>query len=210
MEQKIALIDMDGTLVDFFGVLEEDLRAMCAPTEEFVMPLFDDKVAWLENRVKTIVNQTGWWTRVRKNKLGWDIFEVVQELGFRIEVLTKGPDDSPNAWTEKWQWCKDNIKCKHGVTVTEDKSLVFGDVLIDDYHVYVAKWLDRHEDGVAIMPDNCYHKPLVGYPNVVFYDGTNLNEVREKLIEVVENVDPVRTIDFLDAEINKVRRRMPS
>ena len=180
--QPIALFDMDGTLADFFGVLEDDLRAMMnVPHEEFIMPDFTSNMSkWLDNRVKSIVNSSGWWRRLRKFKLGWDILECANFLGFSLNIVSRGPDDSPNAWQEKWEWCKNNIPYKHTVTITEDKSLIFGDVLVDDYYLYAEEWLKRHQDGTVIMPVNCYHRTLKD-DRVTVYDGSNLDEVKNKL-----------------------------
>ena len=136
-----------------------------------------------------IKNQTGWWANLPTFDLGWDIYHVLHELGFNIHVLTKGPRSSINAWSEKVVWCEKHlVDTRDSITITGDKGLVYGKVLVDDYPGYMNDWLEHRPRGLGIMPAHHYNK---GYehPNVVRYDGNNLEEVRSRLAAIVSEDD---------------------
>jgi hypothetical protein len=66
------------------------------------------------------------------------------------------------------------------VTITHDKGIVYGAVLVDDWPEYVTSWLEHRPRGLVIMPA---HNHNVGFAHsqVVRYDGTNLDEVRTRM-----------------------------
>jgi 5'-nucleotidase len=68
------------------------------------------------------------------------------------------------------------------ITITEDKSLVYGRVLVDDFPPYVDRWLKWRKNGVAIMPAAKYNETYI-HPNMIRYDGSyaSKKEVRAKM-----------------------------
>jgi hypothetical protein len=183
-ETKVALFDMDGTLADYDSQLLKDLKKIASPNEP---PIDGEKDAhrvggYIEARRHTITSQVGWWLNLKKLKLGIDILKLCKEIGFEIVVLTKGPSTKFSAWSEKVEWCNKHIKeYIKGVTITNDKGLVYGWVLVDDYPEYIESWLKHRPRGLVIMPAHEYNKDFK-HPNVIRYDGTNIEEVKERLI----------------------------
>ena len=97
-------------------------------------------------------------------------------------ILSKGPRSNPDAWAEKIVWCRRNMPDDdYGITLTDDKGLVYGKVLVDDWPKYVGRWLTWRRRGLVVMPAHPYNAGFE-HPQVVRYDGTNLQEVRERLI----------------------------
>jgi hypothetical protein len=47
-------------------------------------------------------------------------------------ILTQGPRRNANAWTGKKLWIDRNLGPDTDVTITRDKGLVYGKVLVDD------------------------------------------------------------------------------
>ncbi len=181
--QHVALFDLDGTLADYGRQMRRDFEAIKAPGEPDYP--FHDRSApkYFGVRLDLGKAQPGWWLRLPRISLGSDILQLAEELGFEIQVMTQGPHNRPSAWMEKVKWCHENISPAVKVTVTEDKSLVFGHVLVDDTPAYVETWLKRNRQGVGIMPA---HPANAGFehPGVVRYDGSNLEKVREALQSV--------------------------
>lgn len=183
--EKIALFDMDGTLADYDGQLLKDLKKISSPYEP---PITGDKDihsigGYIESRRHMITSQVGWWLNLKKFQLGFDILELCKEVGFQIVILTKGPSTKFSAWSEKVEWCNKHLKeYIKGVTITNDKGLVYGRVLVDDYPDYITSWLKHRPRGLVIMPAHDFNKNFK-HPNVVRYDGTNLDEVRKRLLE---------------------------
>lgn len=71
------------------------------------------------------------------------------------------------------------------VTVTEDKSLVYGKILVDDSPEYLLGWLEHHADGLGVVPAQPANKGFE-HPKVIRYDGTNLDEVRTRMRSVID------------------------
>lgn len=180
MSRLIALFDLDGTLADYDGALLRDMLKIMAPAESLPTDMWQNEPYW-EARRHMITSQVGWWLKLEKFKLGWDVLELVRSLNYRIAVLTKGPSTKFNAWSEKVEWCQENLSdYVDGVTITHDKGLVYGKVLVDDYPPYIEAWLANRPRGLVIMPAHDYNKNFT-HLNVIRYDGTNLDEVREAL-----------------------------
>lgn len=182
----IALFDLDGTLVDYHGALIRDLNRIRSPGEPLVGENPFEEIPHLEARRHMITKQVGWWRKLDRFSLGWDILEVVRDAGCRIVVLTKGPSTKTNAWSEKVEWCDEHLSNYiDGVTITHDKSLVYGKVLVDDFPDYIIPWLQHRPRGLVIMPAHPYNADFK-HPQVVRYDGTNITEVVERLKQHLE------------------------
>ena len=135
-----------------------------------------------------ITSQVGWWLKLKKFQPGFDILDLCKSIGYEIVVLTKGPSTKFSAWSEKVEWCHKYLKDYiQGVTITNDKGLVYGKVLVDDFPEYIEAWLKHRPRGLVIMPAHEFNKDFK-HPNVIRYDGTNLQEVAERLKEKYEKV----------------------
>lgn len=178
--QKIALFDLDGTLADYDGQLLRDLQRIASEYEP--PPALYSNIPYLEARRHVITNQTGWFANLPKFKLGWDILEIARDIGYTISVVTKGPQSKLAAWSEKVAWCNEHLAdYVDGVTITHDKGLLYGSALVDDWPLYIQSWLAHRPRGLVIMPASDAN---IGYshPNVVRYDGSNIEEVRLRMV----------------------------
>ena len=140
----------------------------------------------LEARRKLIQAKPGFWRTLPKHHLGFEIVEDLRTLGFSLHVLTKGPGATAGAWTEKFEWCRINIPDAE-VTVTQNKALSYGRVLVDDWPPYFLPWLKHRPRGLVVcvaQPWNAEYATsphLRTAPQVFRYDGTNREELRERL-----------------------------
>jgi 5'-nucleotidase len=178
---KIALFDMDGTLADYELSLRQHLESICSPGESVPEDIFRDQTEeYMERRIGLIKNQPNWWLNLPAMQSGFDLLNVAMNIGFEIHVLTNGPKSRPTAWEQKVAWCKKYMPDCVKITITQEKSLVYGRVLVDDYSRYVNNWLNQRPRGLAIMPLHTTNKNY-SRPNVIHYDGTNLEEVRKAM-----------------------------
>lgn len=152
-DDKVALVDMDGTLCDFRGALDRDVaRVMNGRGEEVQVP------ACVIQEVEYLIRgQAGWYRNLKPLQLGFDIVRMLQEIGFRIMIMTKSSKESKNAWSEKVAWIAEHLP-EVDVTVTQDKSLVYGRVLVDDYPNHFLKWMDHRPRGIVLMPSQAWNK----------------------------------------------------
>jgi 5'(3')-deoxyribonucleotidase len=108
--------------------------------------------------------------------LGWDILNVAKKLNYNIHILTQGPRENPVAWSGKKKCIDKNFGENFDITLTRNKGIVYGKVLVDDFPKYIEKWLSWRERGLVIMPANELNKSYK-HSQVIRYDGTNMEEV---------------------------------
>ena len=177
----VALVDLDGTLADYDGAMARDLGNLRSPDEQ------EEEIGYgkphpphIWARMKLIKASGEWWENLPRLKLGFDVLEIMESLGFYISVLTQGPKSNPVAWSHKVKWCFKNIP-DIDITITRNKGLVYGRVLMDDNPEYIEQWLAHRPRGLVIMPAQKWNKDYA-HPNVIRYDGSNLLEVHNALI----------------------------
>lgn len=186
----IALVDMDGTVADYDSAMTRDLEPLRSPEETGPLTYHGAKEEMPDHfkaRVKLVRNQSGWWKKLGRLEDGFRVVDMMRRIGFEVHVLTKGPKNSPNAWTEKVQWCKCNMPGDL-VTISSDKSMVYGRVLMDDWPPYVEPWLEKRPRGLVILPDRPWNQGFE-HPRMVRYTGDNDDEVFAALKAAHERVD---------------------
>jgi 5'(3')-deoxyribonucleotidase len=140
-------------------------------------------------RKKLIQDQPGWWRNLEPLELGLEIVEALSVLGFRLMVLTKGPSKrNAGCWTEKVEWCRKHLPSVP-VTITEDKGLVYGKILVDDWPAYVDRWLEWRPRGLVLMPAHPWNEGY-SHPNVLRYTKENLPDAITRAWRLTEGATP--------------------
>ena len=180
---NIALMDMDGTLCDYDGAMQRDLAKLASPNEEYEITGYGQQHPdYIWERMKLIKSRGEWWENLPQLKLGFDILNILKKLNFQISILTQGPKENPIAWSHKVSWCMKNVP-DLDITITRDKGLVYGKVLVDDYPEYIERWLKWRPRGFVIMPAQKWNENFVN-DKVLRYNGENLNEVQNLLEKI--------------------------
>jgi 5'(3')-deoxyribonucleotidase len=182
MPDMVGLFDIDGTLADFNRTMDEAMRNLATPEEVESGTYFpreqESEAPHIKTRRRLIKSQPGFWRNLPKMPLGFRLLEHATSLGFSIAILTKAPRRNFAAWSEKVEWCHLNLPMDRGITVNlvEDKGLVYGRFLVDDYPPYIEKWLAWRPRGIVIMPEQPW----------------NLTYRRDRVIPInLKNVDDV-------------------
>lgn len=177
----IALIDMDGTIADFDGAMIRELQKLAAPGEG--NSLGPDgrylDLPHIRARRRAIRSRPGFWRSLPTYAPGFEIMAELKTMGFQCHVLTRGPRNEPAGWMEKVEWCRRHIP-ETPVIIAEDKSLVYGRVLVDDWPEYYLAWLGHRPRGLVVVPAHKWNEGE-SHPQTVRYDGSNLAEVRARL-----------------------------
>ena len=150
----IALFDMDGTVADFDGAMRRDLAQLANPSEIVIPhcgPSDDEEPPWLKARKRLIKTQRGWWRNLPEHSPGMEIFHLTLNMGFSPMVLTKGPFRNSQAWEEKVDWCREHLP-DTPVTITENKGIMYGKMLVDDWPPYGIGWLKWRPRGLLVVP----------------------------------------------------------
>jgi beta-phosphoglucomutase-like phosphatase (HAD superfamily) len=184
MEKKIALFDMDDTLVDYRGKLLRDLAENMG--DEFLKDLdlySEERIPLvIRQKIKQIRQQKGWWASLPYNNDGVQLWQYFRNNGFETHILTKAPyrKEDSNGWSEKFEWHKIFLPEAENFTETLDKTTTFGNILVDDWPSYVTPWLEQWKDSVAILPVRPYNLDFK-HPRAIHYDGKNFKELEKFL-----------------------------
>jgi hypothetical protein len=132
---------------------------------------------YIKARMDFIKSKRGWWRELARIEPGFAIVRKAQSIGYHIDILTKASPQRVHAWMEKVEWCKDQPELAEAdIHLTMNKGLVYGRLLFDDYEDYMTSWLQHRPRGLGIMPVTLYNRDY-SRPNVVKYDGTNVDAV---------------------------------
>lgn len=159
---KIALVDLDGTMADYDGAMEAAYDRLVLPgelgyraaCEKYGRMSLPDPL-W--ERCQLIKSRPGWWRNLPMLQAGDQIVDILRHLGYEIHIASRGPTGHPQAWTEKVQWVQDRMPFVKAIHITEDKSMLHGDVLVDDWPSYCDKWIQRNSRGLIVMPAHDYN-----------------------------------------------------
>ncbi len=165
--ELVANIDLDGTVANFNKGLLSALNDIRNPAVEpvYTSQHLDNAPDWLEARMGYVKRHPGFWRDLEPIPLGLQVVQLIRDAGYRLNVLTKGPKRSTSAWTEKVEWAQEHLPDAQ-VTITMDKSLVYGRVLFDDWPAYITPWLERRPRGLVLMLDHSWNQGFK-HPNVV-------------------------------------------
>lgn len=189
MTNKIALIDLDGTLADYDKAMKRDMELIRSPFEPLEYIPHGEDEPYMRAREKLIRSQPGWWLNLEPIKSGFDVVELLKKYGFDLHILTKAPHSVSGAWSEKFLWVQKHLP-EVDVTITPKKGMVYGKILFDDWAPYATDWLKHRPRGLVIMPVQRWNRyDLNDHPQVVKYDGNNLAEVEERLIKLLNSND---------------------
>jgi 5'-nucleotidase len=184
--ENICLFDMDGTLCDYENALAESMAFLRSPHEPpYTGVPKDDAPEYLRARANIIRSSVEWWAELPKLKLGFDIWYIAGLLNYRRMILTQGPKRNPNAWSGKKIWIDKNMGQDTDITITRDKGLVYGKVLVDDWPEYILRWLEWRPRGLVIMPASSSNAGFT-HPQVIRYEsGSQLTGIKNRMEEVM-------------------------
>ena len=189
MVEATALFDMDGTVADYDRVMVERMTELKAPEEApLAWKHSDDEPPHLKARRRAVSRDPGFWRNLPEYEPGMVIWRLAGELGFQRKMLTQAPTSSPVAWTAKVEWVLEHLGLDVPITITRSKGDVFGRILVDDYPPYINAWLAHRHRGLVIMPAHPWNAGFE-HPNVIRWDGTNLDEIRAAMIKARDRND---------------------
>lgn len=175
-DDRLALIDLDGTVADYDTKMGKELAKLVAPGET------GEQGEYLENRRKLVRSQPGFYLNLKPLKRGFEVLDVVRKIGFDLVVLTKASVKVPNSWSEKVSWAQKYLP-DASITISQTKEIVYGRVLVDDWPEYYEAWLQNRPRGLVIAVAHPHNDKPTNDPRIIRYDGTNLAQVEEALLK---------------------------
>jgi len=190
----IGLFDLDNSLAGYDVSMEKDYDSLKSPSDPPYKSFNEENYPdYILKRIAMIKRQSGWWRNLPKLENGFKVFNLAKEIGFRNMVLSKGPSKNFLAWAEKVEWVRESLPDTE-IILSEDKGLVYGKFLYDDYPKYIRAWLENRPRGLVIMPVYEFNQDFY-HPNVLRYDGKNIEQVKKALI-LVKNRKPNEPLDL--------------
>lgn len=184
--EPIALFDMDGTLADFDASMRLKLGELRAPGEDpqADTTAFED-VPYVRARRRLVKAQPGFWRELAPIPLGFQLLEEARAQRFLCQILSKSPRKIPAAAGEKIEWCVRYVP-DLPIVLSEDKGLVYGKLLCDDWPEYIERWLTWRPRGLVVAVAQPWNVGIDAQfsRNVVRFDGTNFPYVRERMQEI--------------------------
>ena len=179
-----ALVDMDGTVANYQGAMQRELEKALEGLGVTGHEVWNKKYKQIQSLIKS---QPGFWRNLEPIESGLKIVRILKLYGLEPHILTKGPYKTLIAWTEKAEWCRKHLP-NTPITISEDKGLVYGKILVDDWPTYCEAWLKWRPRGLVLMPAYPYNE---GFENkfpgqVIRVTKNNEDEVRRAIIRAAD------------------------
>lgn len=139
-----VLVDMDGVMCDFEKHMLLEFRKRY-PREPFVLPddrrtfymaeQYDELKPGLALKINQIMNEKGFFLTMPPIAGAVDAVKEMSEMdGVQVFICTSPVDDSLFCVSEKFAWVKEHLGSEwiKQTILTSDKTLIHGDILIDD------------------------------------------------------------------------------
>lgn len=182
--ENLALFDLDGSLANYDKAMMAALELLRSPGEEPITDLWaSESMPWIKNRKDALSRIPGYWINLEPIPEGFAVYNAAIEIGFRTMVLTQCPAKKYYAAKEKIEWIHKHLGEDVPFDLTREKKGRYGKLLYDDYPDYMDQWLSKRPRGLGIMPVNESNKNY-RHPQVIRYDGTNLEYVKAVLRHV--------------------------
>ena len=159
-DDLVALVDMDNSVADYELSMLEGLKLLASEAE---IQKYGPVDCWstiqdaslkrvLKRRKDYVKKRPGFFEGLPVIQTGMDVVALLQRLGYRLMVASKAPVWGDEPWVEKARWCRKHLP-EQGITLTHDKSLMYGKVLFDDFPEYITAWLEHRPRGHVLMLD---------------------------------------------------------
>jgi 5'-nucleotidase len=134
------LIDMDGVLADFDGEFIKRWRERYP--EQFYIPMHERTMFYVKDQypqeyhpqLMEILREPGFFREMMPMEAGREALHEMDGLGLDVFICTSPFSSYQNCVLEKYQWVEAYLGSKwtDRIILTKDKTLVRGDILIDD------------------------------------------------------------------------------
>ncbi len=163
----IILVDMDNTLADFDVALLERWRELYP--NEFHVPLekrttfytFLDYPEHLQDKIHDLCHSEGFIRNLPPVEGGIEAVKEMLERGHDVRFCSSHLFQYDNSVLEKYRWIEQHFgrKLVDRIVFTRDKTLIHGDILIDDKPAISGL---RKPDWEHVIYDRPYNRQITG------------------------------------------------
>lgn len=157
----IVLFDCDGVLSNFVGHLFAELKARGLPVPEHLTKyeVFDALEERSADVARQLCNDPHFWGSMPRHDEAVPAVEAVRKEGHEVVCVT-----APWSSCTEWEFCRRAWLVRNygfkpfQVVPTSFKSIIFGDVLIEDKHATIVDWKKRWASSSAFLMDRPWNK----------------------------------------------------
>jgi 5'-nucleotidase len=158
----LILVDMDGVLADFEGAFLRDWRQQY-PDKPFIsldqrrtFYLLEDYPRELRSEVHGVYTALGFFRKLDPIPGAIEALHIMRALSHEVFICTSPLYDYENCVLEKFQWVEDHLgkAWTQRIVMSADKTVVYGDVLIDDKPLITGATQPQWEHIVYDQPYN--------------------------------------------------------
>ena len=140
---RLALVDLDNTLAGYG-------KAWSAALEKRGIAPGSEVSDELETKIRS---EPGFWLDLEPVAVGFEVCRVLESRGYELHILSKGPKNAPNGWSEKFEWVRRHLGPDIGITISSRKDHVRGACLVEDWPKYLGPWMESNPDKFGILID---------------------------------------------------------
>lgn len=154
MNKMIILVDIDGVLADFEEGFAKEWKKKFPQHSQILFKkrktfyLADTSPDGLGKEIQSILSSPGFFKNLDIISGGKEALKKMETLGHKVIICTSPISNYKNCVLEKYHWIEKNLgfKWTKRIIMTKDKTLVFGDILIDDKpeHIGLRKSAWKH------------------------------------------------------------------
>lgn len=136
----LILVDQDGPLADFEGGFLRNWQKLFP--KEFFIPLEERNIFYmreqypshLKEKVDSIYSSPGFFRNLEPTKGSIEAIKTLVALGYDVRICTSPLSRYENCVLEKFEWVEKHFgrAFTKRIILTKDKTMVRGDLLIDD------------------------------------------------------------------------------
>lgn len=185
-----VLIDVDNVLAATNRHIQSRCRAILGHEVKFTW--YHEDNGRDNETLQLIKAAPGFWRAVPQMESAHSLLTNLRTLGFDIHLVTGIPHTTNEmAYGDKLSWIWSHWLDQFKIHLSDDRSVISADILVDDSSDFVPVWKDKNPNGLVLMPEYDYnselraqsHDWLMSYKNSSFDSQwpTILGWLREKL-----------------------------
>jgi 5'(3')-deoxyribonucleotidase len=158
MSRPVFLCDVDGVLADFTGhvlqTIREPHKITYSDITEWDIWSQVNRLAGREIADRRLLSSTAWWDAIPVCEGAQAAVDMVRRDGFDVVFVTAPWYGCADWEGARRRWLHQHFDARRcDVIPTERKTLIRGDILLDDRLENVLPWAAANQTGVALLRD---------------------------------------------------------
>lgn len=160
---SVVLVDMDGVIADWGREWDRSLEAfgpdaagIARHAQQTSFNLHDGCTEYESRIVSALMDQPSYYARLEPIEGALDALQAMLDAGHDVFIVTSPWVTNPTCASDKLAWIVRHLGVEWAkrVVITSDKTLVYGDVLVDDKPVVTGAFAPAWQHIIFDQPYN--------------------------------------------------------